>query len=84
MNQTRILNWSVPGRLRNMGAAAEFYIFFRQALIRPSLKGGLCMSAGKKKLCMSVCLSVCDQSLRLGMSGSSSHTLGMGNNLNEG
>ena len=30
-----------------------------EELIRPSLKGGLYMSAGQKKLCLSVCMSVC-------------------------
>ena len=48
-------------------------------VIRPSLKGGLCMIA-----LMSVCLTVCLQSLRLGMSASTSLALGMGNQSNDG
>ena len=48
---------------------SESYLYI---FIRPSLKGGLYMSASQKKLCLSVCLSVCslsvcsDQSLRSG------------------
>ena len=47
--------------------------------IRPSLKRGLCMSA-----LMSVCLTVCLQSLRLAMSASTSFAVEMGNQSNDG
>ena len=49
-------------------------------IIRPSLKGGLCKSAGQKKRDV----VVINQSLRLGLSGSSSLALGMGNQSNDG
>ena len=57
-------------------------------LIRPSLKGGICMNAGQKKLCVydvwCIMYDIWPQSLRLGMSGSSSLALGIGIQSNLG